>query len=147
MAVIGTCVYFVAGVSATYPPIRTYDYSGTIDNLKSDLEHLCHDNQNITFVVTDVTGGPEYGTTYAYYMTIKLKTTSTILEFSIVYDFTNYWFKKDKSQVALIMAYDTAHNLGGYSLKANGIKPFVQVFEHDVMAKLPKQFLEVINDL
>jgi len=40
ICLIGGCLYFIGGVSATFPPIRTYEYAGSIGQLSSGIKDL-----------------------------------------------------------------------------------------------------------
>ena len=136
VSIIGTCIYFVAGVSATFPPIKRYPYPGSFTELKSKLASLCMINHNISYVVTDTTGGPTYHTTYAYYITVYDKGPKATYEYAIKYSLTDYHFSDNKTIVSLIMAYDTVNNVGGYGITAVGIKPIIENFDKNIMAHL-----------
>lgn len=36
---VGTCVYFVGGVSATYPPIKKYQYGASVSQFEKAFQH------------------------------------------------------------------------------------------------------------
>jgi hypothetical protein len=134
--IMGTCIYFVAGVSATFPPIKTYDYPGRITELKSKLDSLCAVNHNISYVFTDTTGGPKYRNTYAYYITVYDREPKATFEYAIKYSSTDYHFSDNKTTLSLIMAYDTIRHVGGYGIDAVGIKPLIINFDKNIMSYL-----------
>ncbi|MFD0750692.1 hypothetical protein ACFQZS_11095 [Mucilaginibacter calamicampi] len=133
---IGTCVYFVAGVSSTFPPIKTYDYKRNIDEFKSDMNKLAVSNKNILYRITDITGDSNTG--YKYYFDIFIKEPKRNLQYHAFYDKTDYWFKDNKTEIGLVFAYDQTHSVGGYGVNATGIANLIKVFEKEIIYKLPK---------
>ena len=133
---IGTCVYFVAGITTVSPPIKTYNYEKGIGKLKGELIKLSNSNKNITYRVIDITGNADVG--FKYYMSVFIQEANRQLEYHFFYDKTDYWFKKDETQIGLVFAYDKTHNVGGYSSDANGVTSLLSVFETQVINRLHK---------
>lgn len=73
MIFIGTCIYFVAGVSSTYHPIKKYQFSGSVVQLLSGLKSYSATNSNVSFRITDTTGSKENG--YGIYMDVDVKSS------------------------------------------------------------------------
>lgn len=128
---IGTCLYFVAGVSATLPPIKQYDYEKNFNQFKSGMNEVVAANKNISYEITDTTGDAKTG--YRFYISVFIKEEKRTLEYHVYYDKTDFLFKKNKTQLCLIFAYDQTHRLGGYGIKAFGIDNLIRVFEQKVM--------------
>jgi hypothetical protein len=132
---IGGCLYFVAGVSAVSPPIKSYEYNKSVNQLKAGLDNLTAGDRSITYRFTDTTGDKEVG--YRYYADITLINQSDSLEYHIFYDKTDYWFKKNKTIIGLVLAFDATHLKGGYSYNADS-EPLINIFEKRILSKLIK---------
>jgi hypothetical protein len=130
VCVIGTCAYFVGGVSSTYLTIKTYKYLKSENELVSGLMDEAQKNKRISFEATDITGTNETG--HNYYFTIRLTTGTRKLQFGIVYDKSDHWFKTNTTQIELVLAYDSVSNTGGYSLKGKEVPGYVKIFERDI---------------
>jgi hypothetical protein len=126
---LGTCAYFVGGVSATSAPIRIYNCNESPESFITAIHRLTNSEKDITCSVTDVVGSSETG--YATYLTVNLTQRSRVIEYSLKCE-------KDESvtDIELIMAYDKTHILGGYIAKADGVTDLVKVFEDDFLLRL-----------
>jgi len=131
---IGACVYFVAGITAVSPPIKTYVYRKSITALKDGLKKIAISNKDLSYHAGDITGDANIG--YRYYINVYIKQANRDLQYTIFYDKTDYWFKKNTTQISLVMAYDRTNDLGGYSLKANGIDSLIKIFEQEIITNL-----------
>jgi hypothetical protein len=125
--VIGVFIYFAAGISATYPPIKEYKFSGNVDQLISGMREYTIANPEMILKKTDTTGNKKNG--YAFYFTIE----KTMIEYSLECenDISN-----GSTLIQLVSAYDKARNVGGYSKEAKGIDGLVKQFELDVLKPL-----------
>ena len=78
---VGTCIYFVGGVSATIPPIKKYEFSGSVDQLLSGIQKFALTDSDITFQITERTGNKQNG--YGTYFDIKIKIDTSIMEYNL----------------------------------------------------------------
>ena len=62
---IAIFIYFAAGVSSTYPPIRQYEYLGTTNQFIDGIRKYASTNSDAAFKITDTTGNKKNG--YAIY--------------------------------------------------------------------------------
>jgi hypothetical protein len=133
---MGTCAYFVAGVSSTFPPIRQYKYTRSFNQLKQGLDNLSLVNKNMFYKITDTTGDEKTG--HNYYVDIKLINHSDTILYNIVYQSTDYFFKKNITEIGVVGAFDIPHSQGGYGYGdgKNGVKELVLKFEKDVLVPL-----------
>ncbi len=132
---MGACIYFVAGVSATYSSIATYDYSGNVDTLVRRLHKLTQQKKSLTFTPTDTTGTKEKGLNYYFKLNWITPAVDTI-EYSIELSKTDYWFTKNKTVIELVEAINLTHLSGGYSQTAKGVRPLVDIFDKNIMPGL-----------
>ncbi len=132
---VGSCIYFVAGVSGTSAPIKTYDYTENVDTLTKRLHKLTHDNKSLSFTPTDTTGTKEKG--YNYYFTLHwISPEKDTIEYNLALSRTDYWFAKNKTIIELVEAINLTHFSGGYSEKANGMQPLINNFEINILPTL-----------
>lgn len=134
-SIIGTCIYFVAGVSATSDPIKIYDCSGNVDTLVRRLNELTQVNKSLSFKSTDTTGTEETG--HDYYFTLYWVTPhSDTIEYSINISKTNHQFNKNKTVIELVEAINLTHLSGGYTSTSKGIQPLVAIFDSNIISHL-----------
>jgi hypothetical protein len=133
----GTCIYFVAGVSSTFPPIKQYKYSRSFKQLKQDLDNLVSVNKNMLYKITDTTGDEKTG--HDYYLEVKLINNTDTILYQIAYQTTDYTFKKNIIEIGVIGAFDMVHDKGGYGYAdGNGVKELLLKFEKEVLTPLYK---------
>lgn len=140
--VIGGFIYFVAGVSSVTPPIKKYQYLGSVNQLLSGIQGYASTNPNVTFKITDTVGSRSNG--YGIYMTIGMKKNGHDITYRLMCegDDNNSIVK---TKVHLILAFDETAKTGGYQLNGKGIKPLVDDFETDFLVGLKnKQNLQII---
>lgn len=126
---LGICVYFVGGVSATFPPIRTYNCIETPGQFETAVKELTKSDTSITYNITNVVG--DHNTGYATYMTLFVKTPKRTIEYEVKYE-----KEEAVTKVGLIFAYDRARNLGGYGIKASGMSALLDTFEKNFLVRL-----------
>jgi hypothetical protein len=129
--IIGAWVYFVSGISATYPPIREYDYPKSFSRFKKSMDQLVLTDKKLSYKITAANGSN-------HYLTLKLTTDSNDFEYNIVYRKTDYWIKKDITEIGLVGAFDKNKIIGGYHYKDRGVKRLVEVFEKEFIDRLSK---------
>lgn len=134
LIVVGGAVYFVSQFSAVYPPIEKYDYPESYPQFSQNLKTFSSANPEVTYSVTDTTGGRMNG--YSYYLTVKTTHDSTYKEYNIAYKIEENWFGTKKNKIYLIGTFDRLKRLGGYKMKENGVKDLVSAFETDFMNPL-----------
>jgi len=132
---MGTCIYFVSGVSATFDPIKTYDYTGNADTLVSRLHRLAQDKKLFSIKLTDTTGIKKTG--FNYYFELRwINPEADTIEYSIKLSRTDHWFTKNKTVLELVEAINLTHLSGGYSQTAQGIQPLINNFDINIIPAL-----------
>ena len=138
MGFIGTCIYFVGGVSATGAPIKKYKFSGSINQLLSGIKEYTTINPNVSLKITDTTGNKENG--YGIYMDVKVKGSTRETLYNLECEKNNDDGEPPKTLVQLIGAFDAKnYKIGGYGIKGIGVKNMVKDFEAGFLADLRKQ--------
>lgn len=135
LSLIGGCLYFVAGVSETFPPIATYDYQGNVNQLVKQLQKLSEQKKGLTFKLTDTTGDSKSG--HAYYFTLNWITKSAgTIQYGIKLSRTNNHFTENKTVIDVVKAINLTRSTGGYSQTAVGVHPLVTIFDREVLTGL-----------
>lgn len=133
---LGKCIYFVAGMSATFPPIRIYEYQGDSVHFVNSIYHLTTICSEVSIKDTEKVGVRENG--YALYMTIEDKIDTNNIEYGLKIEKSD----KDKPspiKVSLTSLFDETRGLGGYGIKAVGMQKLLYDFEHNFLAELNKK--------
>lgn len=133
IAIIWVFVYFVAGVSSTYPPIEEYEYSSNVDQIAMAIKNYAANNPNVSFKITDTVGNRKDN--YAIYMTIVVKIQKDSIIYSLKCEDDNF----NKTNIKLVQAYNQTQNIGGYNRDAQGIKLLTEYFDHIFLIELQKQ--------
>lgn len=131
----GFFIYFVSGVSATSPPIKQYECSGSVQQLMSNFNQYATVDSNISVNITDKVGTKKNG--YATYVNINVKNNRSDIEYSIKCEESDSE-KLNKTTFSLVEAYDKIHNTGGYIREAKGIKPLVNNFDVNFLIPFSK---------
>ncbi len=131
--IISCFVHFVSGVSATYPPIKQYEYSGSFKQLMSNMHNYASVDSNLSVKITDKVGTEKNG--YATYVSVDIKSNRSDIEYSIKCEENNSG-KLIKTTISLVQAYNKTQNTGGYSREAKGIKPLIDIFDVDFLTPL-----------
>lgn len=131
--VIGVWIYFVTGVSAVYPSIKNYEYSGNINQLVYSMRAYTSTNSNVTFKITDTVDNSKNG--YAIYMTIEIKSNKHNIEYGLKCEKNNHGAAA-KTIIQLVQAYDKTNNIGGYSKDVKGVKALVDEFDSNILKHL-----------
>ena len=132
--VIGCFIYFVSGISSTYPPIRKYEYQGSFNQLITGIRNYTLRNADVTFNITDTVGNKDNG--YAIYLNIETKINQDSIEYDLKCEDYNSNGIPNLTLISLIEAYNKTQNIGGYSKKAKGIDGLVNEFELNVLGFL-----------
>ena len=136
VSVVGVFVYFVAGISAVYPPIKKYQFTGSVDQLLSGIRHYTSTNPNVTLKITDTTGNMTNG--YAFYMDVEIKESKRVLLY-------NLKCEKDgddgsKTLIDLIGVFNERdYKTGGYSIKGIEVNNMANDFENNFLPSLKKE--------
>jgi len=139
----GTCMYFVAGVSAVNPPIKKYEFSGTIDHLIHEIQRYSSIDSNVTIKITDLTGDKKDG--YGVYFDVKIKLDTSLIIYKLECEKSNKSTDVSKTLIKLIGAFnDKNYNVGGYGIEATGVKKMVYNFDTKFLTGLrQKQHLAI----
>ncbi len=114
--------YFMNGISAVYPPIKTYEFSFNQAELTSKIKKIDEADKYLNLKFTDTTGT---GNDRNYFADLYLKIDSTSYNFSFFYTGKN----KTQSSINLVGAFDNTHHLGGYEKDEKEMPGLIQIFE------------------
>jgi hypothetical protein len=136
--VLGYFVYFVSGVSSTYPPIRKYEYKGSFNQFITSIRQYTSTNSDVKFKITDTVGNKENG--HAIYLNIETKTNQDSIEYGVRCEEYNSKGNPNLTIISLVEAYNKTQNIGGYSKKAKGVDVLVNEFELIILKLKPFRF-------
>lgn len=130
ICVFGTCVYFAGGVSATIPPIRKYNYAGGVAQFRKAVKNFKPDKLS-DYNVTDDN---------IREMFIHLRKGKDTLEYNILCDQTDDKDVNKGAVIQLVGAFKRNNSfVGGYGIKAVGMKQILYDFENDYLLELKKK--------
>jgi hypothetical protein len=129
---IGGCIYFVGGVSATYPPIRKYDCNGSVEQFGSAIQRMALSDSGINLKISrrDSSRADDGGRD----MVIKIKRDTINVLYDLVCD-----EETGQTEIKLVGAHNYNNTVGGYRTEDTGVKEFLNYFENDFLDKLNKQ--------
>lgn len=136
---IGKCIYFVGGVSATIPPIKTYIYRGSVKQFYVVLEkYALSDSDSKVRILPrgDIINGGRW-------IDIEMVKNNANVTYSLTCSNVKNG-NTSNSEIELTYAGDITHNTGGYGIAAVSIKPFLNTFE-SILADLKKNQRIIIN--
>lgn len=131
---IGSIIYFVSGVSATYPPIKVYQLTENVSQSVNIIQGFVSKKPGMKFSITDTTGTKEEG--YAYYATLRINDS---LEYSLKFEDKDGSSSFGVTNMALILAYNNVTIRGGYSKQAKGVTSIICHFDDLVINSLRKE--------
>jgi hypothetical protein len=131
---IGYFVYFVSGVSSTYPPIRKYEYRGSFNQLITGIRNYTLTNADVKFKIADTVGNKDNG--YAIYLNIETKTNQDSIEYDLRCEEYNSKGNPNLTIISLVEVCNKTQNMGGYSTKAKGVDGLVNEFELNILKSL-----------
>lgn len=128
-------IYFATQLSATYDPIKSYQYSMTREELQERLFKTVSSYPNMTLHLKDTTGtDKEY---LHYYADILVEGGSENYMFTIsFYKKDSPWEDSFKSEVSLIGAFDRVKRTGGYKVEDPDVEKLIAVFESRIISKI-----------
>jgi hypothetical protein len=127
---IGRCAYMVACISCTTAPIRTYNYSESMDKLEHTFEKFQTSNPALNIKVSWREISNKYS---ARDVSIKTKIKSDSVEYDLViYDF-NGATKLDVDAV-----YDMTKKTGGNNIDSVATKNIFTDFQNGFLAKFKR---------
>jgi hypothetical protein len=139
--IIGGFAYFVGGVSATFPPIKKYQYAGTVSQFEKKFNHFVslHSDLKCEFSRRDSLRYEDGSRD----LTIQLTRNGNAIEYSLVCD--NDSGKVVNTELKLVEAYNKTTIQGGYSAKAKGIEPLVGYLEDTLLTQFCRNESVTIN--
>lgn len=129
--VIGLIGYFINGISAVYPSIKTYEFSFTKAELTNKIKKIDEADEYLNLKFKDTTGA---GNDRNYYADVYLKTDTTSYIFSFYYNEKN----KTHSSIKLVGAFDSTHHIGGYVKDEKDMTKLIRVFESNFIERISK---------
>jgi hypothetical protein len=135
--------YFTSGVSATFPPIKQYEYEGNINQLINKTKDFVSTQPNLSFKIDETFGNESSG--FVYEMIIKIKNNSHDLLYELKCESMNN--AKSKTLLKLIGAHDLTNDKGGYGMKADGMATLLGIFDSDVVIPLKNNNMVTLKPL
>lgn len=130
---VGTCIYFVGGVSATVAPIRKYVYEGNINHFGELLKSYCKFHPEMKYQIT-ARDSSNLNVNYRD-IAIDVKEGADSLLFGLDCEESGKegaW----NTEMDLVEAINITKLTGGYRAKADGIKPLIDYFERKFVSEL-----------
>lgn len=134
ISIIGGFIYFVGGVSSTYPPIRKYEYKGGLDQFITSIHDYASTTPTVQYEITDTVGSKDNG--YATYIHIEVRNTPSDIEFELKCEEDKHSGIQTKTAISLVGAYDKTKNIGSYSKDAKDADILAKQFELTVLKRL-----------
>ena len=136
LIVFGGLLYFATQISATYPPIKEFEFETPVSNLKIAIIEALKDRNKFEYEFTDTVGSKENG--YAYYIDLRIKGLKMDNYYTIRYeeDKKGFWNKTIISQIKLISAFDKIHNTGGCKPEDTDVAKMTAIFKSEFIDKI-----------
>jgi len=131
LGIIALFIYFVTGVSATYPAIKKYRYKGTLNEFIKDIKKLSNNRSNLNVDIIDTVGNKNNGD--AIYLNIETIDKLDDVEYNLRCESSNSNNVLIQTAISLVGAYDKKRNIGGYSKEAKGVKMLTEKFDIEVI--------------
>jgi len=129
---IGRCVYMVLCISCTTPPIKTYEYKGSVAQFAISVEKLTLSNNDIEVKISrrDSSNKVDDG---GRDMEIAIKKDTDNVIYGLVCE-------QDAHNTQIEMVSAIKNNIhGGYSATAPEVKELLNNFENDFLVRLKNQ--------
>lgn len=123
--------YFIKGISAVYPSIKTYEFSFNQAELTNKIKKIDEADEYLNLKFTDTTGS---GNDRNYYADLHLKKDSASYIFSFFYNEKN----KTHSSINLVGAFDSTHHIGGYVKDEKDMTKLIRIFESNFIERISK---------
>jgi hypothetical protein len=138
--VVSMFVWFVSGVTATIPPIKTYKYIGKPKLLVSDLKMYEATNKYLSVDIIDTLIDEQ--NTFGYEMIVKYERKGDTLRYHLkcVED-----QQSNTTTVELIGAHDLNNDTGGYGLEARGMDILLSDFDTYLVDSLKSRYRLQLN--
>jgi len=136
LIVFGGLLYFATQISATYPPIKEYEFEIPVSDLRIAIKEALKERDKFEYEFTDTVGNKENG--YAYYISLRIKGLKMDNYYTIKYeeDEKGFWNKTIISKIKLISAFDKIHNTGGCKSEDTDVAKMTTIFESKFIDKI-----------
>ena len=135
VAVVAIFLYFVNGISSTYPPIEKYQYSSNFSQFIEDLNKLSSINKDIFLKIKDTTGDKE--ASFAFYMKIEIRNNKNDFQYDLKFEQSNFDNQlKTNNFIEIIGVFDNIKNIGGYRKNFKGYEEIMAVFDSSILRPL-----------
>jgi hypothetical protein len=129
LAVVGRFFYMVLCISCTYPPIQTYEFQGSVDDLDSSLRNFAMANSAITYKFSRRDSSAEKDDGYRD-LDIELKKDTATISYGLVCH-----QNENTTDVEVVSAFIKNSINGGYVAEASEVKKLMNVFEKDFLVR------------
>ncbi|HTK17869.1 MAG TPA: hypothetical protein VL442_00065 [Mucilaginibacter sp.] len=128
--VLGRSCYQVLCISCTPAPIKTYNYSGTMDQFDEKIRQFAAINPGVNLTISSRDSTIRYS---AKDINIKVKSRSNNVRYELVlYDFNG------STKLDLEGIYDETHNTGGTNMKDKDVEKLYNGFKTNFLPQLSK---------
>lgn len=131
--IVALVIYFAVGISSVYPPLKKYEYYGSIKQLTRIMDTYISNNHEVSIKPGDMVGNDING--YAYYFTIQMNVDKNNIEFDVRLE-NKTSSDLNNTQILLIGAHDYGNKIGGYRINDNGVKNLVYLFDNNFISHL-----------
>lgn len=133
LAIIGRVFYKVLCISCTFPPMRTYQFQGSVDDLDSSLQKFAVLNPGITYKFSRRDSSVEQDDGNRD-LDIELKKDTSTVSYGLVCEQDG-----NTTEVGIVSVFSQNNTYGGYGIKAPGVSNFLAYFEKDFLVRLRNQ--------
>jgi len=133
VALAGKCVYMILCISCTFPPIKEYQYQGSIDQLGRSIQKFTLSNPGVTYKFSrrDSSARVDNGDRD---LVIGIKKDTSIISYEFVCEGS-----KNKTELKLVGAHGRNDAYGGYTINAPGVKDLLNNFENSFLVRLERE--------
>ncbi len=126
---IGRCAYMILCISCTTAPIKTYDYTGTMDQFDKKIKQFASANSGVNLTISSRDNTIKRS---ARDITIKIKGNPNVRYDLVLYDFNG------ATKLDLEGIYDETHKTGGINMKDKDVEKLYAGFKADLLPRLSK---------
>lgn len=135
-AIVGYILYFVIGISSTFPPIKEYKFDVSKVDFEQKLINRINDSQGWYFEESDSIKG--INSEDCYWASLFFKRNEQHLEYIIKYCGDSHALKNSERCLSLyvIGALDYANKSGGYKLKDKDVENLIEHLDRALLYEL-----------
>jgi hypothetical protein len=137
VCLIGRCFYMVACISCTSPPIKVYNYNGSVAQLSKSFQKFVISHPTIRVKISRRNYAVEDDGSRDVSIVFTKDTTTTT--YDMVCDQDQKEQNVYETHIKLTSAFNNKPFFGGYGIKADGMKQLISKFNNEFLETLSKE--------